>query len=92
MTREEAIRIFQRWIDRDSELQYADREENTELYKIAIKALEEQPKTGHWKRVSIDKYVQHAMAFYRCSECDNDIIGEHNYCPNCGAKMQEVEE
>lgn len=49
-------------------------------------------KVGKWKRVSMDKYVQHAMAYYRCSECGKDIIGTHNYCPNCGAKMQEVEE
>lgn len=48
-------------------------------------------KMGHWKRISTDKYVQHAMAFYRCSECGEDIIGEHNYCPNCGAKMEESE-
>lgn len=48
-------------------------------------------KVGQWKRVSMDKYVQHAMAYYRCSECGKDIIGTHNYCPSCGAKM-EVEE
>ena len=41
MTREGAIRIFQRWIDWDSELQYADREENIELYKMAIQALKQ---------------------------------------------------
>lgn len=50
-----------------------------------------QPKMGKWKRISIDKYVQHAMAYYKCSVCDKDIIGTHNYCPNCGIKM-EVEE
>ena len=60
--------------------------------KIAIKALEKEPKTGHWKRVSGDKYVQHSMYYYRCSECDEDIIGKHNYCPNCGAKMVEQQE
>lgn len=51
---------------------------------------EQEPKIGHWKRISIDKYVQHAMAYYKCSECGKDIIGEHNYCPNCGAKMSEI--
>ena len=50
------------------------------------------PKTGHWMRVSMDKYVQHAMAFYRCSECDSDIIGMHNYCPNCGCRMESEEQ
>ena len=47
----------------------------------------ERPK-GHWKRVSADKYVQHATYYCRCSECGEDIIGEHNYCPNCGADMR----
>lgn len=50
-----------------------------------------QPKMGRWKRISMDKYVQHAMAYYKCSECGGDIIGEHNYCPNCGAKMEVKE-
>ena len=46
-------------------------------------------KTGRWKRVSIDKYVQHAMAFYRCSECRGESIGMSKYCQNCGTKMEE---
>lgn len=58
----------------------------------ALPSVTPQPKIGRWKRISIDKYVQHAMAYYKCSVCDNDIIGTHNYCPSCGAKMQEVEE
>lgn len=48
-------------------------------------------KVGKWKRVSIDKYVQHASAFYRCSECGKDHIGMTNFCSNCGAKMEEGE-
>lgn len=51
-----------------------------------------QPKMGRWKRINKEKYVQHAMSYYRCSECGKDIIGTHNYCPNCGAKMSEVDE
>lgn len=47
-----------------------------------------QPKTGHWKRISIDLYVQHATAYYKCSECGEKVIGEHNYCQFCGAKME----
>lgn len=49
-----------------------------------------QPKMGRWKKINKEKYVQHAMSYYRCSECGKDIIGTHNYCPNCGCKMQEV--
>ena len=48
-----------------------------------------EPKMGQWKRVSIDKYVQHAMAYYRCSECGGESIGMNKYCPHCGAKMEE---
>jgi len=48
-------------------------------------------KVGRWKRVSIDKYVQHAMAYYRCSECGRDHIGMTNFCSNCGAKMESEE-
>ena len=51
-----------------------------------------QPKVGRWKRINKEKYVQHAMSYYRCSECGKEMIGTHNYCPNCGCKMKEVEE
>ena len=37
----------------------------------------------------------HSEHAYRCSKCDEHYIGyvgEFNYCPNCGAKMQESEE
>jgi predicted nucleic acid binding AN1-type Zn finger protein len=52
----------------------------------------QEPKTGHWKRISIDLYVQHATAYYKCSECGEKVIGEHNYCPNCGCRMAEPQE
>ena len=29
---------------------------------------------------------------YRCSECGDTMLGEANYCPNCGADMREVTE
>ena len=50
----------------------------------------QEPKTGHW--IFVDKAHEHA----HCSECDYgnvDLVGgrPHNYCPNCGAKM-EVED
>lgn len=51
--------------------------------KIAIKALEQAPKTGHWEDCSNG---------WMCSECERDNREDTRYCPNCGAKMQEVEE
>jgi len=46
-----------------------------------------QSKTGHW--IFVDKVNEHA----HCSECDYgnvDLLDgrPHNYCPNCGAKME----
>jgi len=72
----------------------AKRDENGNL--IPLGCIDNLPsvsteKTGRWKRVSIDKYIQHAMAYYKCSECGGQTIGQTEYCPNCGAKM-EVEE
>lgn len=58
--------------------------------KTCIKALEEvlksEPKTGHWI---------HFASGDDCSECGwstGKYISPSKYCPDCGAKMQEVEE
>jgi len=51
-----------------------------------------QPKPGHWQKISADKYSEHVAYYFRCSECGKDIIGEHNYCPNCGCRMSEGSE
>ena len=88
MTNEEAITIIEQCKDINFMYTLCTLTLYDEVLDMAIKALKDRP-TGKWKRVSMDKYVQHAMAFYRCSECGEDIIGEHNYCPNCGAKMQK---
>ena len=42
MIREEAINAFKEWIERDKKIEYADRLENIEIYKLAIKALEQR--------------------------------------------------
>lgn len=61
-------------------------ESDHEAMKMAIKALEQEPKTGHW--INID--ATHS----KCDRClaEFEIAsqnGEVNYCPNCGAKMVE---
>ena len=45
-------------------------------------------KIGHWIRMK-------AYEKWGCSECNTVFrftFKEHNYCPNCGAKMEGVEE
>lgn len=95
MTREEAIK-FMKAMKRglkSTGKDYPYRDEYIPKMKeacgMAIKALEQEPKTGHW----IDGV---------CSECgyigDEEVFGgKFKYCPNCGAKMvgsqeSEVEE
>ena len=81
MTREErenAIRCLKLWIEREPQLQ---------TYKTCLEALEQEPKTGHWKRISMDKYSEHAKYWYRCDRCGKDNLGDTDWCPNCGAKM-----
>ena len=56
----------------------------------AIKALENQ-KHGYWT----ERYVADAPVFFRkrwyCSNCgDWNTYGMPDYCPDCGAKMDEV--
>lgn len=50
-----------------------------------------QPKMGKW--IFVDESKEHA----HCSECDYGNVDlfdgrPHNYCPNCGARMETQEE
>lgn len=65
---------------------------------MAIKALEQEQKTGHWINAKVGKLFP--SNDFKCSACGNILDfdgvncgrGDANYCPNCGAKMSEVEE
>lgn len=61
-----------------------------------------EPKTGHWIQTNAFFINQDGQFIYKfiCSECESlsyfrksnkKAIGA-NVCPNCGAKMQEVED
>ena len=48
----------------------------------AIKALEQEPKTGHWIKSDIGGAKV-------CSVCQAHMgLSNFKYCPNCGAKMK----
>lgn len=54
-----------------------------------IEALEEKPKTGHWIDIMVGD-----MPAQACDQCNTFYPlsytgGGHNYCPSCGAKMDE---
>jgi rubrerythrin len=79
MTREEAIAYGKRVID------LGLNDETQAFCELAIKALEQEPRKGHW--IPRNAYLLR----YKCSEC-NYKSERYNFCPNCGAKMEEVEE
>ena len=48
---------------------------------------DQEPRKGHW----VTK--PHVFGIAYCSECDFELrINNTNFCPNCGADMQEGEE
>lgn len=86
MTREEAIRVFEAWIEHDEKMVYADRLENIEIYKMAIDALKAR-QHGEWIPTDEIGFV------VRCSKCNyetfGDICEEFNFCPHCGLPMMK---
>ena len=47
---------------------------------------------GNWKK---DKRDSGYLPIFKCSCCHTPFIGEvdrYHYCPNCGAKIDEIEE
>lgn len=52
-----------------------------------IKALQQEPNTGHW----IANNAKNYPGWIHCSECGEDWThdGRPLYCPACGARMEE---
>lgn len=62
---------------------------NRMLIDKATKDLEQQ-KTGHWVKIAPYPMQTHE---YACSECGHETHDNtENYCSDCGARMQEVED
>lgn len=73
-----------------------------EAHYMAIKALEQESKTGHWSRkTKVDAYDIAGVKTWgikcQCDRCDFTTIvvedfGYYKYCPNCGCRMVEPQE
>lgn len=62
---------------------------------VAISALKQaERKTGHWERVSVDRYIRSANHACKCSRCGTVVIPDNGwcFCPACGAKMEVLNE
>lgn len=97
MTKEEVIRIAT-GLRTDFKC-----ESNTmvDFCNTIIKALKQEPKTGHWIKYDDEYFTTERLtplthSIRECSECHTkiaDFCGEMKYCPNCGTKMEsEVKE
>ena len=75
------------------------REEYEEFLEVGIKALEAQPKTGHWINhrehcENLGVMPSGLGAYEWCSNCDCGIDvkefhkNHYNFCPHCGADMR----
>ena len=61
------------------------------MYQAAVKALEEQqePKRGRW--IYKTDLITAPTGYWECSECkEGRLLYEENFCPHCGAQMDEV--
>lgn len=46
---------------------------------------------GRWIERNVQPFTDEAPVYiYRCSVCEHDNGAATRYCPNCGAKMDEV--
>ena len=87
MTKEEAIMIL-----KDCELNPCVPKDK-EAAEMAIEALEQEPKQGHW--IVVDDCGDNLIC--ECSECKDEVWFKDasrmwNYCSSCGARMKGVEE
>ena len=62
-------------------------------YDMAIKALEQQPKSGKWIfHKPFDNGRKNCNECIECSQChiwlNYDFYAKTPYCPNCGADMR----
>lgn len=96
MTREEA----KAWLEHHFD-PIQDGTKQSEAVSLAIKALEQEPKTGHWiVQPSNKEQGERDFIWWKCSECGQVIYSEtekdrkefHAFCSRCGADMREVEE
>ena len=58
---------------------------------LKIQAADVAP-VRHGKWLPTTKWWQGGSAWKQCSECGILHLGKSNYCPNCGAKMDGVDD
>lgn len=62
-----------------------------ELKRVNLEIFEDLPKLGKWIYHPKDA-IEMMFTLPKCSICGHESSDALNYCPNCGAKMMEVQE
>lgn len=70
---------------------YVNPYEVDEICEAILNGTPQRPK-GKWLDKKMTIKGAHGMAYgrYACSVCKKKFPNKSNYCPNCGAKMMEV--
>lgn len=82
MTNKEAVNEI---CDMANALQIMYKSKQGQALQMAIESLENQ-KTGHW----VKDEMSIMFTIWECSECGGGGDKHFKYCPNCGAKMEGV--
>lgn len=80
------------WTDSDFEIQQlADWKIHKEMLENLPSVTPIRPK-GHWIEHPHECGENWEYSMYECSECHHWEDDDSDYCPSCGAKMEEVKE
>ena len=65
------------------------KENAVEVIEMVEPSPSAEPKRGKW--IDTKGNTEWYAREYECSECGGTMLGESNFCPNCGAKMEVTE-
>ena len=92
MTKDEAIKYLIRPVS-TSTVPSKEIEKQFQAYEMAIEALKQNPTThAHWLKINNPNYSpfdQSSEYYLFCSNCECGHVQMYNFCPSCGAKMDE---
>ena len=91
MIREEVIEVIKAYKDKLNNSASNQLDGDIEAFDMAIKALEQKPKTGHWIEKDDNLYECSECGQYIYSETEHDLLEFHAFCGRCGAKMESEE-